>query len=172
MNDFARYWWTMTVDFAYKQRTRFGAGAAIRNIKLRMSRKLIFVSGLLICFGCEIESGDLPAERVAGGPEAVGYLRRKLRQTPLEILAGAVLRFDHLLETGRQLFDAYDRFLAILADPASRNHLDKLEEDQYESDPVYNEARSVSRTYRKALLDLFFDQKSGLFDLTKNYGVF
>ena len=29
LNDFARYWWTMAVDFAYKQRTRFGEGAAI-----------------------------------------------------------------------------------------------------------------------------------------------
>jgi len=32
LNDFARYWLTMAVDFAYKQRTRFGEGAAIRNL--------------------------------------------------------------------------------------------------------------------------------------------
>src|SRR2546421_555271 len=36
LNDFARYWRTMAVDFAYKVRTRSRKGAAIRNIKLRM----------------------------------------------------------------------------------------------------------------------------------------
>jgi hypothetical protein len=77
-----------------------------------------------------------------------------------------------LLETGHHLFDAYNRFLGILADGASRKHLESLEEDQYESDRLYTEARVLSRVYSEALLELFFDQKSGLFNLTRNYGVF
>jgi predicted nucleotidyltransferase len=176
LNDFARYWWTMAVDFAYKQRTRFGEGAAIRNMKLRMSRKLIYVSGLLTCFGCELGFSDIklsaacPAPGAA--PECIDCLRHRLGQTPLEILAGALLHFDHLDETARKVLDAYDGFLGILADPEKRNRLEAVDSDHYESDEVFQEARRLSHDFRDGLLELFFDQKSGLFNLTKNYGVF
>ena len=176
LNDFARYWWTMAVDFAYKQRTRFGEGAAIRNMKLRMSRKLIYVSGLLTCFGCELGFGDVkpntgcPAPSEA--PECIDCLRRRLGQTPLDILAGALLHFDHLDDTARKLVDAYDGFLGILADTEKRKRLEEVDSDHYESDEVFQEARRMSHDFRDGLLELFFDQKSGLFNLTKNYGVF
>jgi len=54
LNDIVRFWRTMTVDYAAKRRDRAGVGWAIRNFKLRLSRKLIFTAGLAMCMSCEL----------------------------------------------------------------------------------------------------------------------
>lgn len=56
LNDIARFWRTMAVDFASKQRAREGEEWGLKVTKLAMSRKLIFASGLLVCFGCSLDA--------------------------------------------------------------------------------------------------------------------
>jgi predicted nucleotidyltransferase len=175
LNDFARYWRTVAVDFAYKQRARFGQGAAMRNIKLRMSRKLIYVSGLLTCFNCHLglgETNSLACRTPAGSPECIECLMESLKRTPLEVLASTLYEIEHIDETARRLFDSYDEFLGILADPQSRDHLEKLEADPGETDKIFQQARELSHLFRDGLLELFFDDKSGMYELTRMYGVF
>lgn len=176
LNDFARYWRTMAVDFAYKRRSRHGRGAALRNFKLRMSRKLIYVSGLLTCFSCHLQLPSLPRSfpcpLPAGSPECVVCLRDTLRLTPLEILAMALLKYPQLNATALELFNAYDRFLGMLANDDIRNALESLPPDPDPADALWHDARLVTHEFRDALLKLFFDEQSDLANLTKTYGVF
>ena len=175
-NDFARYWRTMTVDFAYKLRNRAGKGWAIRNIKLRMSRKLLYVSGLLACFRCHLDYEDDERRRVYGDSrresEVIERLQSTFEETPLEIVAGVLLRYPHLDESARKILGAYDEFLGILADDTQRRRLDTLREEEADNDEIFQRARQVSHDFRQGLLEFFFDEQSGMNDLTRNYGVF
>jgi predicted nucleotidyltransferase len=176
LNDFARYWRTMAVDFAYKRRTRGGDGSAIRNIKLRMSRKLIFVSGLLTCFSLHLLMSEPERRSMLStaypAHEFVRHMRVQLARTPLEILASVINGHDHLSAIGLRLFGAYDEFLAVLGDPEKRNHLDRLVPGSEDGDPAFEQLRDASHSFRDALLELFFDDRTDLVHLTKTYGVF
>lgn len=151
LNDIVRYWRTMAVDFAYKQRTRGNQGAGLRNIKLRISRKLIFISGMLACFSCHLSL--TPDERkLIYGTKAVQplvlHLQKTLNLTPLQLIATMLLEFEELWEPASRLFNAYDSFVGILADesPLSngktpRKHLDELPVEELEKDAVFQEGR-------------------------------
>jgi predicted nucleotidyltransferase len=174
-NDFARYWRTMAVDFAYKLRTRSGKGWAIRNIKLRMSRKLIYVSGLLACFRCHLDYS--PDERkVFDDPnrrqEVIERLETIFRLTPLEIVASVLARYPHLNGTAKKILNSYDEFVGILSDEKARKHLEELKEADADEDEIYQRARDLSHTFRDGLLEFFFDPQSEMGELTRNYGVF
>ena len=175
-NDFARYWRTMTVDFAYKLRTRSGRGWAIRNMKLRMSRKLIYVSGLLACYRCHLDHTREEWRDIASSrdrqEQVVAHLGSVFEKTPLEIVAEVLLRFPHLNAAAGQIFGSYDAFLGILGDQDQRAHLESLTEDRADTDEIYQRARGLSHTFRDGLLLLFFDPQSEMDNLTKNYGVF
>jgi hypothetical protein len=95
-----------------------------------------------------------------------------MRRTPLEILASVFLRFPHLSEAGRTIFEAYDEFLGMLGSEMVRDALEKLPPRPSTDDPIWNRARKVSHEFRNGLLMVFFDSKSDLYDLTKMYGVF
>ena len=142
-------------------------GLALRNVKLRMSRKLLFASGLTSCFACElgIIENNCPKPRRPTAERCQECLLPMLQNPPSENLASAFLHVSgsaapglrsEIDESAAKAFSAYDEFVAMLADPEKRRHLDDLEPTNFEEDSVFTEARTLSRQFRDALQYLFF----------------
>lgn len=174
LNDIVRYWRTVAVDFVYKQRER-SSGWALRNAKLRMSRKLIFVSGLITCFGFALFGKDRTWTDDDGKPSIpalVRFLRDRIRVTPLESLAEVLLRPAISADTARLLFDSYDAFLALLSSEEKRRRLKGLPLDELGTDATFGEVRKLGREFQRGLDRLFFEEDEELRELIQRYGVF
>lgn len=124
-NDLHRYYRTVTVDYRFKVEA-LGKGWALRNLKLRHSRKLWHLANLILfCWAAEVSDdvrdaliavqlGEAPLVRVAAGMTALG--------------AGALCG---------PLYAVYDRFLAAIASPDRRAHLEALAHGARESSATY-----------------------------------
>ncbi len=175
LNDIVRYWRTVTVDFVDKQRGHAGLGWGLRNAKLRMSRKLIFATGMLSCFSCQILSSENVREDLTRSQSTIAmeeHLRKFVQQTPLEILARFLVEKNIKNETSEKLFSSYNSFLSLLNDPDKREHLKKLRMTDIPTDLVFEEVRKMSRVFQEGLTSLFFYDDEELKQLTIFYGVF
>lgn len=175
LNDMVRFWRTMAVDYATKKWQQREKKWVLRNIKLRMSRKLLFVKGLLMCFDCELSP---PADELPEGAEpqlVVQTLANRCfklsRMTPLDLLS-QVLSEHADNQTAVEILTPYDEFLGCLHDKEKREHLKELSFDDAREDDVFNELRTISHRFQEGLERLFFDQDEELFRLTRRYGVF
>jgi len=173
LNDIVRFWRTMAVDFASKQRERPSGGWALRNIKLRMSRKLIFVAGLLTCFSCYLKG--LPI--LQNDPEKstgvlIEHLNGYVNKAPLQILADALLVYDVRRETVLALFNSYDAFLECLDNDDQRGHLEKLSFENSNSDTVFQHMGEIGHQFQQGLDNIFFRDSEDLQQLIQKYGIF
>ena len=174
LNDIVRFWRTMAVDFASKQRDRAGKGWGLRNAKLRMSRKLIFASGLLVCFSATLDEdlrGKISTDKDAIRLGLANHIRELVKMTPLEIVANSIERYRIPESIARKLFDAYSEFLAILNNEKDRNALDELRSEDARRDPTFRRIRDISATFGNALGHIFYENDQ-VKPLTKKYGVF
>lgn len=174
LNDVVRYWRTMASDYASKMWERSRQGWGIRNVKLRFSRKLLFIWGLLAAF-----AGDLfaPAElhRVENDEQYLLMLADLIRSqtdvSPLELLARVVLEADDN-DVADDIFSSYDQFLQALADTDARTKLEAVRFEDALDDPTYAELRDVSQSFRRGVTRLFFDVHPRLPTLIRDFGVF
>lgn len=175
LNDIVRFWRTMAVDFASKHRDRGGKGWGIRNAKLRMSRKLIFASGLLICFSCstdkKLQSKISTTKRDINLAHLENHIWDYVGRTPLDILAAAVEEYRVDSNIAVKLFSAYDSFSEMMANKEIREHLKDLKAEESRKDEIFSKIQAISGNFERSLHNVFFENES-LRPLTEKYGVF
>jgi hypothetical protein len=173
LNDLTRFWRTMTVDFAYKLRDGQGKGSVMRNLKLRMSRKILFAAGLLACYRCQLDYPDDAARDAAYSDdrraELLVHLESVFRLPPADIIASVLIRHPHLAAAANRLFNSYSQFLAELAD---NDYRDFLEKHARPGDSRCAPSFEIAREFSEAMLEIFFDEPSGIGELTRRYGIF
>lgn len=174
LNDIVRFWRTMAVDFASKQKDRGGEGWGLRNAKLRMSRKLIFASGLLLCFSCVLDTdlkNNISTEKSAIKLNLVNHIRDWVRLTPLEIVARSLETYGVPKEIQESFFFSYASFLELLDNPESRAKLEGLRAAGSRNDPDFKRIKEISQVFEDCLDNIFFENEH-LKWLTRRYGVF
>lgn len=166
----------MAVDYAAKKWLRADGMWALRNAKLRFSRKLIFFKGLLMALDCRAHSDKWPWRQEQDEQkdvDAENVLKRGLTEL-LELPAiDAFCRVAYLAEdeqNSRAALAAYDAFLGILNE--SRKELESIEFEQAESSPIFCELRKHSSAFGKACQNLLFKPNGKLPELAQEYGVF
>jgi hypothetical protein len=173
LNDVIRFWRTMAVDFADKFHDQEGEKWALRNAKLRFSRKLLLLKGLLACFSWQTQ-GMNPAS--ASGEDsvarAVAYYEQYFSLPPLEILADEMMNSGASDELCRSVFQSYDGFLAILNDEPSRRELEQIPRRDAGKSEVFQKVRSLSHQFRDGLLDWLYEPGSKLCNLMRQYALF
>jgi predicted nucleotidyltransferase len=174
LNDIVRFWRTMAVDFASKQRDRGGQGWGLRNAKLRMSRKLIFASGLLVCFSPHLDlvlQSKISTDKNGIKLHLLQHIRNHVELTPLEILEKSIAAYRIPISIGKELFDSYAKFLKLLDDTVARKKLENLRSEDSRTDPTFKRVRKISQTFEHALDHIFFKNPQ-IAPLIRKYGVF
>ena len=158
LNDLVRYWRTICVDFVGKQREdeeKWG----LRNAKLRTGRKVLFAAGLLPILLCD-------RHRQAAMRD---FLVEQLRAPATDRLAAAFAAYD-LMDSGGRALDAYDRWIGMLDDDATRAELAAVRRETADASDAYARVRRSGRELEAGLLALLFE--TPLVVLVREYGVF
>jgi Putative nucleotidyltransferase DUF294 len=154
LNDVLLFWRTMVTDYATSSR---GPGWGLRALKMGMSRKILFLSGLLWTINARVdETTDKdPATLYA---ESYAALAATANEAPLERTKGY---FAKWCEEGSGCDDPliyYDRFLQVVHDRSFRKKLERSDYKTIRTDKDFLEAWSNVRLFHKAIIDILFSR--------------
>lgn len=182
LNDVIRFWRTMAVDYVAKNKERGAEKWALRNLKLRFSRKLLYIAGLLLVYETTLfarsdlvpKGSQLSLFSDESSPELSNTKRcfYALQLTPLELLARACVTLELPAELVRRVFAGYDTFLAKLDSEEIRDELAKLNFHEAQKNPLFKEMRDLSHDFQEALDSIFLARDNRLSELTLKYAIF
>jgi len=162
LNDLTRYWRTICVDYAAKHREQEGAKWAIRNAKIRLSRKLLYATGLAFCFRCQLNPpAPEPGMSVASIESFIAAALEFAGTAPLEFLAKFIddsLNGDKRISVSEHIFGSYNGWLGLLGDPERRVRLESLGHSEANGDESFQEVRKLGSDFADGLKLLFFDR--------------
>lgn len=178
LNDFVRFWRTMAVDYASKKWLQADNKWALRNVKLRFSRKLIFLKGLLLCLDCRLFPdewpwNELPVSDYRDHPEhRLQEGLRMLVELPAIDAFCRVARLVGAKESARNALTSYERFLDAIGCEPKREALEATPFESADSDPTFAALRAEGRQFGEAVESLLLESSEKLTRITKEYGVF
>lgn len=162
LNDIIRFWRTICVDFANKQTEQGGKKWALRNLKLRMSRKLIYTKGILMCFDSYNDS-QLSQDAIKEN------LRKMASEKTLDFIVASILKQGLDEKHIVSLLDAYDSFLGILNDKDLREYFASLSMASAYGDDKFEKAREVSHDFQDSLHNILFAEDTKLKEYILKY---
>jgi predicted nucleotidyltransferase len=153
LSDIIRYYRTICVDYEFKT-TEDNKEWAIRNIKLRFSRKGLYFGGIVILLNSLNKHNSTRYD----------YIIENLR-LPFADKISHILLEQKMTDTYENILVLYADFLREIGRKSVRNHLDNLKKVDREKDKVFHNLTEMSRQFNADLLGLLNDCKWG----DKNY---
>ncbi len=168
LNDLTRYWRTICVDYAAKYRQQDGKKWALRNAKMRFSRKLLYAAGLAFCLSCEIDPPNNIHRDLFGlhqDQTAEPFIESALRfasTPPLEYLGRFIEAYiknpQRRRKIAKKIFGSYNQWLLLMNDPHARTSLENLRHGEVKGNMYFERVRKDSSVFASGLRELFFNR--------------
>lgn len=170
LNDLTRYWRTICVDYAAKYREQDGKKWALRNAKIRFSRKLLYAAGLAFCLSCDLDPPPNVHRDLFGVYQENSvqpFIESALqfaRTPPLEYLAafidGFVQDSERRKRISKSIFGSYNEWLILLNNEHARQSLENLHPADAKGDVYFENVRENGSVFAAGLRELFFNREN------------
>lgn len=159
LNDVVRYWRTICVDFAGKEREgpeKWG----LRNAKLRTSRKILFAGGLLPILDCfRLDEREMR-----------GFLAGELELPPTDRIARSFID-NGASDAGARTLGAYDEFVGRMNEVDFRRALRGVTRENAPESTAFSDVQRIGRDLEDGLLALLYETRY-LPDVVRDFAIF